>query len=659
MPSFDAYKHALDAEYRAQLQSALQMLELPVAERVEASRALAGLLYQGVDGRRTAHHIFHYTGPAGRFRGGDFVFVSPAEPEPRGVAVRDGVAAVIANFEAGRVVVHAARSALEKPFTPGVLYVVDERPPSWAPNYQRLSLALSLAEFSPAHRERLGALLAGRLAIEDVVPEAEAPEDVGGDRAATAFRRAVRRNLTAVQGPPGTGKTYLLARVVREYVRQGLRVVLCGFTHLAVNNALSAMLRAGVPPEALGKVAGGDESDLPPGVARIDKRGYWRSPRPGFVAAMTVYAAFEPFTQALYASARRARNRPPERDAADEATFWTALDRHNREVVQGARLPGAANLADVVVFDEAGQLTVPMALCGLAVAPRAVLFGDHAQLPPIGAAADTYPSIFHLVAERYPEALVRLNTSYRLNRALCAFPSRAFYAGDLAAAPGNADRVLAPFDSDPAYARVFAPAPASVLAVVEHVGAGQVAPLEAALVADMAVCLWRDGGLSPADGLAILSPHRRQNGAIRQALAAAAARRGVPPAAFEAFNAALLVDTVDRMQGQERDVILYSLTASDEATLDNEREFLFMPNRFNVAVTRARKKLIVVGSRRFFHHVPQDLRFARWQGAEGAQTRRMLDEANAFKKWYLAHRGEAVDLTAQAALLSATSATPL
>lgn len=655
MPSFDAYKRSLDAEYRAQLQSALQMLELPVVERVEASRALAGLLYQGADGRRTAHHVFHYAGQAGRFRSGDFVFVSPAEPEPRGVAVRDGVAGVIEGFEAGRVIVHVARSAQDTPFTPGVAYVVDERPPSWAPNYQRLSLALSLAEFSHSHGKRLDAMLEGRLAITDVDEPCEPPADLGGERAAEAFRRAVRRNLTAVQGPPGTGKTYLLARVVREFVRRDLRVVLCGFTHRAVNNALAAMLRAGVPPEALGKVAGGDESDLPAGVSLIDKREYWRAPRRGFVAAMTVYAAFEPFTQALYASARRTRTRLPEREQVDDATFWADLNRYNRDVVQTARLPESAALADVIVFDEAGQLTVPMALCGLAVAPRAVLFGDHAQLPPIGAAADTYPSIFHLVAERYPEARLRLNTSYRLNRALCAFPARAFYEGDLAAAPENANRTLAPFASDPAYARVFAPEPASVLAVVEHVGAGQVAPLEAALVADMAVCLWRDGGLSPAEGLAILSPHRRQNTAIRQALAAAAARRGVPQGEVDAFLATLLVDTVDRMQGQERDVILYSLTASDEATLDNEREFLFMPNRFNVAVTRARKKLVVVGSRRFFHHVPQDLRFARWQGAEGVQTRRMLDEANAFKRWYLEHRAEAVDLTAHAATLLAMS----
>lgn len=648
MPSCDVYKHALDAEYRAQLQSALQLLELPVAERVEASRALRGLLYQGVDGRRAAHHVFHFSGHAGRFRNGDFVFVSPAEPEPRGVAVSAGVAGVIDTLEPSRVIVHVARSATGTPFTPGVAYVVDERPPTWAPNYQRLSLALSLTEFSRAPGDRLAALLEGTLAVSDVDAGCAVPGDLGGDRAAAAFDRALRRNLAAVQGPPGTGKTYLLARVAREYVRRGLRVVLCGFTHRAVNNALGAMLRAGVPAESLGKVAGSDESDLPAGVGLIDKREYWRRPRGGFVAAMTVYGAFDPFTQALNASARRLRYEPPVRDAADEAAFWKELDRYNRDVVQSARLPDSAQLADVIIFDEAGQLTVPMALCGLAIAPRAVLFGDHAQLPPIGVAAGGYPSIFHLVAERYPEALVRLNTSYRLNRALCAFPARAFYDGDLAAAPANAERTLAPFDSDPAYAKVFAPEPASVLAVVEHVGAGQVAPLEAALVADMAVCLWRDGGLAPDEGLAILSPHRRQNNAIRQALAAAAARRRVPPAEFERFAAALLVDTVDRMQGQERDVILYSLTASDEATLDSEREFLFMPNRFNVAVTRARKKLIVVGSRRFFHHVPQDLRFASWQGAEGAQTRRMLDEANAFKRWYLEHRGAAVDLTAQA-----------
>jgi DNA replication ATP-dependent helicase Dna2 len=686
---FERHKRALDLEFRIARHESLQNLARPLAERVESSRALGNLLYQGVDGRRTSHHVFHFEGAAGRFRVGDHVRLTRADA----TLLDAGLNVVIDELTGNRLVLRQAGRE-EDMLQPGISYVLDEKAPTWQPNYQRLSYALALAEYSRNPGDRLRALLDGTLVVaNDVEDSISVPADLAGERAQLAFRYAMTRNVTAVQGPPGTGKTYLLARIARACVDQGLRVVLCCFTHRAINNALRAMVEAGIPPEKLGKVTGSDERDLPEGIAALDRKTYWAKPRAGFIAGMTVHAAFDPFGKPLNSTAFRSSDAPPDRAALDEQAFWPALDRYNRRIVETTRLPVDGALADVILFDEAGQLTIPMALCALPAATRAVFFGDHAQLPPINPGAlrfDTHPSIFHLLADRYPQTLVRLNESHRMNQELCAFPADAFYDGDLrpgAAASGRelaiststrldetGERVAAdsarvvsavarandstseatstgtdigPIGASP-YAALLAPKPASIFVEINHTGCAQESPLEAILAADIAFTLLVDHGLDPKTGLAILAAHRRQTNAIREAFQRLAGQRGISTTRTQRFLDDLLIDTVDRMQGQERDVILYSLTASDADTMDHEREFLFLPNRFNVAITRARKKLLVLGSRRFFHHLPHALLHAGWQGEEGVETKRMLAEANLFKQWYMAHRATKVDMTTRA-----------
>ncbi|HWG90122.1 MAG TPA: C-terminal helicase domain-containing protein, partial [Candidatus Thermoplasmatota archaeon] len=99
-------------------------------------------------------------------------------------------------------------------------------------------------------------------------------------------------------------------------------------------------------------------------------------------------------------------------------------------------------------------------------------------------------------------------------------------------------------------------------------------------------------GLEGEDGVGVVVPHRAQKAALRDRhpwLAEAGA-----------------VDTVERFQGDERDVILVTATASDPEYVAGEAEFLLNPNRLNVALSRPRKKLIVVASRSVFRHLPRD-----------------------------------------------------
>jgi superfamily I DNA and/or RNA helicase len=189
-----------------------------------------------------------------------------------------------------------------------------------------------------------------------------------------------------------------------------------------------------------------------------------------------------------------------------------------------------------------------------------------------------------------------LNETYRLNRELCQLPSRLWYRGDLRPAAANAEARLAlPAVQQPDLVdAILAPQRPVTLVLAEHTTDHQRSAVEVDIVAMLASRLLLDYGIE-AKRLAIVAPHRAQNNAIAQRLAQLLAQCG-------AATALPVIDTVERLQGAERDVLLFSVTTSDPDHRDSA--FLNNPNRFNVAITRARYKLVVVGSTAFFSQVP-------------------------------------------------------
>jgi len=315
----------------------------------------------------------------------------------------------------------------------------------------------------------------------------------------------------------------------------------------------------------------------------------------------------------------------------------------------------AGPLFDVIVLDEAGQLDVAHALLVLAgAAPEAslVVAGDPRQLPPIHA-ADPPAGLEPLVGSVYgffrnwhqiPDNPLTVN--YRSNSDIVALARRAGYPSDLTAyhpglrlryAPetaGDAARppewpAGLPFSAD--LADIARPdRPVVCLTYPEGVS-GQWNQFEADTVA--ALVWWYsarladglDGQASPAGQapsaaalvqpeqlwkrIGVVTPHRAQRARVIDRLAGVFATPGAAPDTPAWIAGA--VDTVERFQGQERDVIIASYAVGDPDTVAEEAEFLHDMNRFNVLATRAKAKLIVIASRELVAHISGDLQVIR------------------------------------------------
>lgn len=356
-----------------------------------------------------------------------------------------------------------------------------------------------------------------------------------------------------VQGPPGTGKTRVLAELAGMYARAGKRVLVTSFTHRAINNALEAIARRWGRTVPVAKF--GESPPDASGIQVFDswKTCSWKRFGDGFVAGATPFAA------------------------------------------AGTRLDGSE--FDVVLVDEASQVTVPQACMAMMSADRWVFFGDHRQLPPVmrTRSGPDLPkaSIFGRLAGRGYSTM--LTETWRLGPVLSEWPSRHFYGGALEPRTDAGHERLVLERAPERFAEVLDPEHPRVYLRLAGVGSRRRNDEEAEVVADIAAEALRCG--IPAREIAVITPFRAQANAIRAALRA---RCDAPRD--------LVVDTVERMQGQERDLVLVSLTTSDSGYAERLAEFYFQPERLNVTVTRARRKLILVGSDAVLRAFPNDPR---------------------------------------------------
>ncbi|HEX9056578.1 MAG TPA: AAA domain-containing protein [Ktedonobacterales bacterium] len=420
---------------------------------------------------------------------------------------------------------------------------------------------------------RLRALVRGERQPAFVATDAPLITDGLNPEQRLAVERALAaRDFLLIQGPPGTGKTRVVAEIIRHLTAQGSRVLVAAFTNQAVDNVLTRLAADGF--EDIVRL--GHELSVAPHLRRfrLDARaatldGHDPAAGVGELAPSHIHAAL--------------RSAPV---VASTTATWSS-ERYDD--------CGDALRFDVAIVDEATQLTVPALLGALRFARRFVLVGDERQLPPLVVSADAAErglkaSLFATLLQRWgPTASVALTRQYRMHPAICAFPSREFYADDLITDGPARTRRLAfsdvPTDGlepvlDPASPVVFVDVPESPSPAQDE-SASAASAAQAKVVRRLVTGLLRRG--TAAERIGIIAPYRAQVAAIRQRLAS----EGI---------ADVTVDTVDRFQGGEREVIVLAFGLRRPARYTSGVSFVADPHRLNVALTRAQRKLILVGS---------------------------------------------------------------
>ncbi|MGH2473913.1 MAG: TM0106 family RecB-like putative nuclease, partial [Candidatus Limnocylindrales bacterium] len=374
--------------------------------------------------------------------------------------------------------------------------------------------------------------------------------------AALRVGHELESGILPIQGPPGTGKTYTAARMILDLVADHRTVGVTAQSHKTISNLLEAIA------EALAS----------------DRR--WSSPRVLQRAGVdNDHAGHLPFVT-----------------LAENADVEAAIAAGTVDIVAGTpwlfARPPLEGMLDVLFVDEAGQMSTANVVAMGTAARSIVLVGDPNQLPmvsqgvhPEGAGASALEHLVGGSATVAPDRGLFLATTRRLHPNVNRYISRTFYDGLLESHPATV-RQMIDGDDDLAGAGLrWVP--------VEHTANGPRSREEAEVVADLTTRLigrrWTDSDGSQRriglEDIIVVAPYNAQVAAIQAALV----RR---------LNKRANVGTVDKFQGREGVVAIFSMASSSREDAPRDMGFLYSRNRLNVAVSRARSLAIIVASPR-------------------------------------------------------------
>lgn len=399
------------------------------------------------------------------------------------------------------------------------------------------------------------------------------------------------KDVAVVHGPPGTGKTTTLVEAIFETLRRESQVLVCAQSNMAVDWISEKLVDRGINVLRIGNPTRVNDKML----SFTYERRF--EAHPDYPQLWSIRKAIRELRQQRKHADSWHQKMDRLKSRATELELRIRSSLFGEARVIASTLTGAANRVlegekySTLFIDEAAQALEAACWIAIRKAGRVILAGDHCQLPPtvksiMALKGGLGKTLMERIVENKPETVTLLKMQYRMNEQIMKFSSEWFYNGMVESAPMVSHRGILDYDIPMMWIDT-----AECDGKEEFVGEnfGRINRAEAEMTLQTLQQYLEKIGkqriLEESIDVGIISPYRAQVQLLRKELR----KREF----FRPYRHLLTVNTVDGFQGQEREIILISLVRSNDG---GDIGFLRDLRRMNVAITRARMKLIILGS---------------------------------------------------------------